>query len=129
MKMILHTDNYQTTWTKDHFINVSCKEIECEQFLNGWVTRVPIGSPQEQYIKNDKSRLWIAVKVDDGSVNYFFEAGQRCFRVHRVKLEKAPYFTVNQAGRESARLIRNNMDFDEWTDRFNESSYKARRNR
>jgi hypothetical protein len=127
--MILHTDNYQTTWTKDHFINVSCKQVDCEQFLNGWITRIPIDSPQEQYIKRDKTRQWIAVKVDDETMNYFFEAGQRCFRTHTVKLERGPYLTINQNGRESERLRRAHMDFDEWTTRFNESSYKARRDR
>ena len=125
--MILHTDNYQTTWTKDHFINVSCKQVDCEQFLNGWVTRIPIGSPQEGYIKSDKTRLWIAVKVDDATMNYFFEAGQRCFRTHRVKLERGPYLTINQSGREPDRLSRAHMDFDEWTTRFNEQSYRNTR--
>jgi hypothetical protein len=120
--------HYQITWTQDaHFINASCKEVDCPHFLNGWITRVVIGSPQEYYIKQDKSRKAIGIKVDDATVEYHYSKGQKCFRTHRVKLEKAPFFTVNQAGRETGRLIRNNIDFDEWTDRFNEQSYKNSR--
>jgi len=125
--MIQPTDRYQITWTQDHFITVSCKEIDCEQFLNGWVTNVPINSPQEQYIRNDKTRKAVGVKVDEGTMSYLFQEGQRCFRVHKVKLEKAPFFTVNQPGKETARLKRNNMDFDRWTNRFNEQSYRNTR--
>ena len=124
-KMIRRTDKYQITWTKDHFINVSCKEINCEQFINGWVTNVPINSPQEQYIRNDKTRKAVGVKVDAGTMSYLFQEGQRCFRDHKVKLDKAPFFTVNQPGRETARLKRSNMNFDRWTDRFNEQSYQS----
>ena len=127
LKMIRHT-NYQTTWTRDaHFRIATCKEMECAHYTKGWITKAPIGSPEDDYIKSDKSRKWIAVKVDKAEIHYFFEAGQKCFRLHRVKVEKAPFFTVDQPGRETARLFRANMDFDEWTDRFNEQSYRSTR--
>lgn len=123
--MIRRTDRYQISWTGDHFINVSCKEIECEQFLNGWVTNVPIDSPQEQYIINDKTRKAVGVKVDEATMSYLFHEGQRCFRVHKVKLEKAPYFSINSRAGKDPRSL--SMDFDEWTDRFNEQSYRNTR--
>ena len=123
--MMRHTDSYQIRWTGDHFINASCKIVDCPQFLNGWVTRVIIGSPQEQYVKRDKSRKWTAVKVDDATMEYYYEAGQNCFGTHRMKLEKAPYFNINGlAGKDPRSLT---IDFDEWTDRFNESSYRSTR--
>jgi len=129
LKMIRPTD-YQTTWTQDaHFRTATCKEVECTHYTKGWITKAPIGSPEDDYIKNDKSRKWIAVKADEATIHYFFEAGQKCFRPHRVKVERAPFYTMNQPGRETARLIRANMDFDEWTTRHNEQSYRAKKGR
>jgi len=126
--MIRPTDRYQITWNKDtHFRRATCEEVDCTQFLNGWVTNVIIGSPQDQYIRQDKSRKSVAVKVDEANIEYYYESGQQCFRTHSVKIDRAPFFTVNQPGKETGRLHRANIDFDEWTDRFNEQSYRSTR--
>jgi hypothetical protein len=128
--MIRPTDKYQVTWPKNtHFRTLTCQEAECAHFIKGWITKAPIGSAEDDYIKSDRSRKWIAVKADEATIHYFFEAGQKCFRPHRVKAEMAPFFTMNQPGREPARLIRANMDFDEWTTRFNEQSYRNTKGR
>ena len=67
------------------------------------------------------------VKVDEANIEYYYESGQQCFRTHSVKIDRAPFFTVNQPGKETGRLHRANIDFDEWTDRFNEQSYRSTR--
>ena len=132
LKMIQPTDKYQVTWPKNtHFRRATCQEVDCDQFLKGWVTiKIQIDSTEDCYIRNDKTRKSVGVRMEDNTMSYFFEAGQPCFRSHRATSKKPPLLTVNQPGRESARLIRANMDFDEWTDRFNEQSYRStRRNR
>ena len=126
--MIRRTNHYQITWPKDtHFRKATCEEVECPHFIKGWITRVVIGSPQDQYIKQDKTRNQVGVKTSEGQIDYYYEPGQQCFRTHTTKVERAPFFTLNQPGRESGRLIRSNMDFDRWTDGFNEESYRATR--
>ena len=126
--MIPHTNTYQISWNRDtHFRVATCDEVDCPHFINGWVTRVVIGSPQDHYIKQDTSRKSIGVKIDDATIEYYYESGQKCFRQHQTKVERAPFLTIDQVGKESGRLIRNNIDFDEWTDRFNEQSYRATR--
>jgi len=121
-------DRFHVTWTRDaHFRVATCKEVQCPHYINGWITRVIIGSPQDQYIRKDKSRKSVGVQVSASEIEYYYEEGQKCFRPHRVKVERAPFFTVNQPGKETPRLVRANMDFDEWTDKFNESSYRATR--
>ena len=133
--MIRRTNNYQITWPKDtHFRTATCEEVDCAQYINGWITRVIIGSPQDRYIRKDQSRKQAAVKTSAGEIDYYYEPGQQCFRAHTTKIERAPFFTVNapgrkvnQPGRESGRLRRRNMDFDRWADEFNEASYRATR--
>ena len=124
----INTDVFQATWKRDtHFRKATFKDVVCPHYVNGWVTSVVQGSPQEQYIKSDRERKHVAVKVDDARVDYYFESGQRCFREHRVKLERGPFLTKNQSGRETARLERSVIDFDDWTEDFNESVYRSTR--
>ena len=126
--MIRRTNHYQITWPKDsHFRKATCEEVDCPHFMGGWITRVVIGSPQDKYIKQDKSRKQVGVKTTEAEIDYYYEPGQECFRPHTLKIERPPFFTVNQPGLESGRLIRRNMSFDRWTNHFNEESYKASR--
>lgn len=66
----------------------TCEEVDCEHYLHGWVTRVPVGSEWEHLLQQS-GRHWAARTVDDaGIVSYAFEPGTPCFKAeqHRVRI-------------------------------------------
>jgi hypothetical protein len=130
--MIHRTSIYQATYPlESHWRQATCKEVDCHNYVMGWVTRVVIGSDMDSYIKEvSKTRKYNMVR--EGGFNaYYFEAGQQCFsgeaRQHRIKLERGAWLTKNAPSRSPLFLEQNAMDVDQWIDEFNEDSYKSTR--
>jgi hypothetical protein len=127
--MLQRTNKFEANWpSRTHWRKATCREVDCSHYVNGWVTRVAPGSPQDLYIRADTERHH---KLERGEeFNYYtFEPGQRCYRSaqHRIKLDRGAWLTKNQLGREPGRLALNAMDYNQWTDEFNEEAYKANR--
>ena len=112
------TSDFRANWPKStHWRRATCAEVDCPQYLMGWVTKVIVGSDMEGYVKADKTRKYKV--VNQGEINeYYFEAGQQCFRgeagVHYKKLERGPVL------RKGRRIL----EADRWIDEFNEQSYR-----
>jgi hypothetical protein len=81
-----------------HWRRASCAEVGCPAYLNGWVTIVPVQSPQAQYIRAGRSGRHYseATGSEQGMTEFRFQPGQPCFRAseHRVPLEREPIYTV-----------------------------------
>lgn len=79
-----------------HFRKATCAEVECAAYVNGWVTRVPVGSQAEQYIRSGGSgrRFTETTTIDSAEREFVFEPGQQCFASdkHRVPLEREPLY-------------------------------------
>jgi hypothetical protein len=83
---------YGLTMPKETHTRVaSCKEVECEAYLKGWVTKCDpsLHAAQIVYIRNTSGRRFSVHEVG-GIVHFTFGPGQKCFREHRVQLEREP---------------------------------------
>lgn len=87
-----------------HFRPATCAEVRCPAYLNGWVTRVPVGSQLEGAVRSS-GRRWAAEYRDGNEIRFAFEAGTSCFResTHRVPLDRPEQFIV-RTGTGPARL-------------------------
>lgn len=84
-----------------HYRQATCAEVQCAPHVNGWVTRVPVGSSAEQYIRSGSSgrRFTETTDADDmaeGVAEFMFPPGQQCFASdkHRVSLEREPLYVA-----------------------------------
>jgi hypothetical protein len=94
----------------------TCEEVDCRFYRNGWQMRVmpdtPMGDRQAHLIKQS-GRRYTLTRLPDGHL-YQFEAGQQCFRVHTVDLEKPAIYLVRQGYSQPIRHTRP----DNWVDDF-----------
>jgi len=105
--------------TATHRRTASCEEVNCPHYLKGWITIVPIGSPQDLYIRHHSGRRFTA-KAEAGSVTFTFPPGQQCFRQHTATLNRPPFLLRGRNGR-----LQRVSDPHEWSDTFNETMHQA----
>lgn len=85
---------------KTHWQQASCEDIDCQFFLEGWVTVVDessdLGQKQAYYIRHDRSRRYSESRNEAGLICFTFPPGQRCFGSgsHRQPREILPRFYV-----------------------------------
>lgn len=88
----MHSPN--TTHTRQ----ATCEEVACEQFLKGWVTRVPFHSPLAEFIagKTHGRHFRETTGLGKGEREFMFPPGQQCFRSsqHTISLSRPPILTV-----------------------------------
>jgi len=130
--MIQRTNIYQASFPlESHWRKAMCKEVDCPNYIMGWVTRVAIGSDMDSYIREvSKGKKYKMVR--EGDLNaYYFESGQECFKgqagQHRIKLERGAWLTKNAPIKSPLFLEQKAMDVDRWIDEFNEDSYRSTR--
>ena len=75
-----------------HFVPANCAEVECDHYLNGWMTIVTVGSAQEHFIRHDPTRRWTERKAEGQSdvIEFIFEPGQNCYTEHEVASGRPP---------------------------------------
>lgn len=106
-----------------HYRPATCAEVECEQWKNGWITRVPAGSDADQYlISKAHGRTFQQGWRDGGERTYTFPPGQECFRSsqHRIAIEREPFFVVRDGDWRGNPLGTPavNRRPDDWVDDF-----------
>jgi len=84
-----------------HWRRATCEEVGCEAFLKGWVTRVPAGSPQAEYIASKVHGRRFHETTGHGNLaraerEFMFAPGQPCFRAseHRLPHGRPPLYVV-----------------------------------
>ena len=124
----------QTHWRK-----ATCEEIECEQYLNGWWTIVPVGSDQERAVFEacsgaDGFRRHAIERPDEadgpGLRAFWFPAGNPCFLAsqHQVPLERPEIFYVRDGDlRRSLGRVRRFDRADQWQEEWNDRMDKLTR--
>lgn len=122
-----------------HTRPATCEEVGCPQFLRGWVTKVPIGSPEHQMMKQilsrhspDKLRREAKDITSIGSPNaeYLFPPGTPCFKAstHRKSLDRPEMYLVRGGDwRGNTGLIRRHTRPEHWVEDSQESFDKLRR--
>lgn len=74
-----------------HFRPATCEEVDCPNYLNGWMTRAQT-QEQADYIRRHSGRSF-----EERESNVFvFAAGQTCFGAshHRIRLEREEHYIV-----------------------------------
>lgn len=108
-----------------HFRPGSCAEVDCPHLQFGWRTVIDestdLGRRQAYYIRRESARKFTEDRDATGLTTFTFEAGQRCFRTHQVRLDRPELFVVrggdwrgNPRGIETRRHTRP----EDWVDDF-----------
>lgn len=81
-----------------HTRKATCEEVDCLAYLNGWITKVDLGTDlgrrQLEYIKKQSGRRYRDVTASAGLVELMFEPGQQCFAQHQKPVERDPLYIV-----------------------------------
>lgn len=81
-----------------HWRVATCEEVNCQAFAQGWITRVPWGSPQADLITSGHTgrSYQETTGVNTADREFMFAAGQACFAAtkHRLPLDKPGLFVV-----------------------------------
>ena len=98
---------------RDHWREVSCLEIGCVNFANGWKTILPAGDTANiEMIR--RSNLGFREEREDGLVTFTFTPGQECFTGqgggHRVAVERDAILTKDKRVMEHLEFM------DNWND-------------
>ena len=105
-----------------HWRWATCAEVNCPHHLLGFATLIDeateFGKQQAAYLRRESGRHFTEERQSAGLTQFTFPAGQRCFREHKVPLEREPILTRGQNGNR-VRLER-----PRWVDEFNENSYQ-----
>lgn len=79
-----------------HWRDAACAEVDCPNYVNGWVTRVhegdDLGKAQAGYIRHRAGRAYAEGRTPDGLTEFTFKPGQTCFGQHRVRLDRPEWF-------------------------------------
>lgn len=80
-----------------HYRDASCKEVECQHYLKGWVTALDIstvnGASTANWIRMHSGRAFTYTQTGL-VVKFVFPPGQRCFIQHKVSLQRPEFFIV-----------------------------------
>ncbi len=74
-----------------HRMVATCEDVDCDHYLNGWMTVVEVDSRQDIYIRKHSGRKWTVTKVGT-QLEYRFEAGQKCFTEHTRLNGREPFY-------------------------------------
>lgn len=106
-----------------HFRRAKCEEVDCNHYLNGWMSIVPRGSLQEHYIRYESGRSFREESTSAGMVTFIFAPGQRCFRSDRHFVPNGrPEIYAHKTysgGRRHTRAI-------DWVEHMNEEMYRIK---
>ena len=115
-----------------HWRPASCAEHGCEQYERGWYTEVDertgLGQGQAAYIRRNSGRKFVEEKQETGLTRFTFEAGQTCFREHKLPLELDPLF-IRQRVRSGMIASTQRAEWPEWMDTFNTEMERAAKGR
>lgn len=82
-----------------HFRLATCREVDCANYAHGWKMGFDLTDEDKaasaRWIR-DKSGRSFTFEVTDRKVVFTFAAGQRCFKRHRVPLEREPFYVVRR---------------------------------
>jgi hypothetical protein len=108
-----------------HFVSVTCEEIDCERFLNGWVVVLPADHETHiKTIKDDLTRRYTET-WEAGLVTFSFPPGTPCYMnmlTHkRARFDQLPLF-VKKVG-----VDRKLVSGVQWHDDFQEDVYQIKK--
>lgn len=124
---------YQATQPLEtHFRQATCEEVGCENYRNGWITRVPIDSDFERIVRSC-GRRWAAVVREGAEMVFTFPPGTACFKEsqHVVPLERPAFFIVKDGDFRGnpTGFYREHTTPEFWVEDFQEHQAKVAKDR
>lgn len=124
---------YYKTYTmsapfRSHWRRGDCEEVDCADFLNGFVTTIDfsteLGQKQLHYLtKEDRDRRYHMQRTGPYEVKLIYGPGNPCFKrgSHRVPLERPPFYYVSGGDwrgnpRQTKRYLHKRPE--DWVDDF-----------
>lgn len=105
-----------------HFRKATCAEYQCDGYVNGWKSVIDetsqLGMDQADYIRTKSGRRCVETKNTSGMTTFTFLAGQSCFRVHQMPLERPGIFIVRSGDWRGGNVERVHSNADDWVDDF-----------
>ncbi|MFC5834655.1 hypothetical protein [Nonomuraea insulae] len=81
-----------------HWRTATCAEADCPAYLQGWKSLIDestdLGQKQAHYIRREARRRYTERRDEAGLTVFEFEAGQRCFAPHQVRLDRPEVYLV-----------------------------------
>ena len=116
--------NNQTHWRvirpkATHYKPASCIEFNCQQYMKGWRTIVPVGSDAAEYMRH-LGKEYREERNIEGFIDFVFAPGQECFRGmadgHRTPIEREPIFKKDFQS----------LSGPQWLDNMNDTLYRIK---
>lgn len=119
-----------------HTRPATCEEVGCPDFLKGWITRIPAGSPQvDLVIKAARGEIdglkrpfreltGRGYLTNAGEREFLFESGSPCFRAttHRIGIDRPEIYLVRGGDwRANTGLIRKHTRPEHWVEDMQEN--------
>ncbi len=106
---------------------MTCREYECDPYVEGFKVIAPTIGPQADYIRASELRHFTETVEEAGISSFHFEAGQECFAEHRVAVLPPRLLHFNQRGGAqppSRREIAEGKPWrpPDWLENFGETS-------
>ena len=111
-----------------HWRQATCREVDCEKYLKGYKTVVPVGHFLVDKIRHTFGKHFTEERVGDALIAFVFPAGQLCWEsavpmFHKLPLGRMPILT-RRANHDLRR-----MEPDRWIDSYNEGVHWANENK
>jgi hypothetical protein len=115
-----------------HTRPATCEEIDCPDFLNGWVTRLPHGDPRITFLRQacagrvdgHRRQMIEVTRIDSAEREFLFNPGQPCLKAttHRKDLERPEIYLVRGGDwRANLGLIRRHTHPEHWVEDMQEN--------
>ncbi len=115
-----------------HTRPATCAEVDCPEFLNGWVTRLPVGDPRIALLKDAaagrvdglKREMRDVTGIGSAEAEFLFNAGSPCLkaRTHRISVDRPEIYLVRGGDwRGSTGLIRKHDRPEHWVEDMQEN--------
>jgi len=90
---------FQIRAPKGGLVPVSCEDVECQAYANGWKMVLDLasalGQKQAYYIKHQSGRKYtIESQTPEGMVTLIFAPDQDCFEQHKVRNDLPEVFSI-----------------------------------
>lgn len=115
-----------------HWRNATCAEVDCAAHQNGWASIIDestdLGKAQAYHIRRVAGRAYTEERDEAGLTVFSFPAGERCFREHKVPLERPALYLVGNGDHRmfDARRAYRHSSPEDWRDDFGEHQERLR---
>lgn len=99
---------YDTHWER-----ATCEQVECEAYLNGWVTVLAARDPKCEFIRSKLNgrNTWTEEPKAGGLIEFRFPPGQPCFRAAEHRSPVRPPLLVRRMGEGAPQRLQRPEDY------------------